>query len=115
VVAFDIVREEARIEAWLQRSAEIDELDWQHGQELREKAMRCLKRLDEESITLGQILQALFMASKLQRLATQKPTDRVQLTGVALDAAIEREIARLSQPSPAIASSELLKNSDTEA
>lgn len=45
---------------------------------------------------LTQLARALERASKLQRLATDLPTANVQLSGAALDAAIDRELAALA-------------------
>lgn len=90
----------ARVERWddlrweTRRRAVLEE-DWQDGETLREKARALLENI--AGSTLSQIVEAVQVASKLQRLATDRPTDQISLslTGQALDGVIEREVARL--------------------
>ena len=53
------------------------------------------------SFDLTGLVRALAEASKLQRLATDEPTDNINLRGAALDAAIARELARVAHSSQA--------------
>jgi len=80
---------------WETRRRAILESDWEDGRALREKALKLLEGIDGSS--LSQVVEAIQVASKLQRMATDEPTDKVEvaLTGQALDGVIEREIARL--------------------
>lgn len=106
---------------WEARKRVLREQDWNQGAELRDKVGTFLEQLprflqdsvSERSetlpdgstlktrvITVGlntnltQLANAMLAASKLQRLATDEPTDHLRLSGAALDSLIEQELAR---------------------
>ena len=95
VTLWDLALAEIKQEEWLRRAELVNDLDWNDGQGLREAARETLERIIETAEpSLGMLAQVFAAASKLQRLATNEPTDNVNLTGYALDAAIEKEISR---------------------
>ena len=97
VTLWDLALAEIKQEEWLRRAELVNDLDWNDGQGLREAARETLERIIETADpSLGMLAQVFAAASKLQRLATNEPTDNVNLTGYALDAAIEKEISRLA-------------------
>lgn len=49
-----------------------------------------------EQFNISALMRALTEASKLQRLATDEPTENIKLTGSALDAYIARQLARVA-------------------
>lgn len=103
-----------------QRRRALFDLDWNLGGELRQNVMSFLAELprfttvdETEDIdpatgntvitryvkldtTLGELARVSKLASEIQRLAVNLPTDKIDLSGAALDAAIERELARLA-------------------
>lgn len=118
IVRFEELQAETELEKWEERRRQLAENDWQHGGELRQKVLDFLRELprfvttseaemirDGQRIrvitvalntTLSQIAQALKVADDLQRLAADEPTAHFQFSGAALDAIIERELARLA-------------------
>jgi hypothetical protein len=95
ITLFDLTREQQRLDKWARRKEELNEEDWQTADTLRDKALACLKHIDTDKITLAQIANAVLAASKLQRLATHEPTRITELTGAALERAIEFQLARV--------------------
>lgn len=103
---------------WAERRKQLQEADWQDGQEVRKMVMsalpeasRFIKRKEvfvkgekgqpnqliiTESFNIVSLVNALSGADKLQRLATDEPTEHIQLTGSALDAYIAGQLARLA-------------------
>lgn len=87
-------------ELWLERQAQLREADWLAGQQLRDLATRLLMQLPEsvrESLTLSQLVKALEIGSKLQRLAADEPTDIINLSGAALDDNLASALAALAE------------------
>jgi hypothetical protein len=106
----DHLTEQDRLK-WEQRRRELRESDWQTGEKLREQVNAAIEEIpqflttkrrvikgspgqpDREVITLGlklnEVAGAAEVASKLQRLAAEMPTDRQQvdavITGVTAD------------------------------
>lgn len=89
------------------RRQQLEDADWNDGERLRviarsliakfaDKANDKMKKAkwDDLDVTLAQVKELLKVASELQRLSTNEPTSNINLTGAALDAAIERELAR---------------------
>ena len=103
---------------WAERRKQLQEADWENGQQVRQMVMdalpeasRFIKRKEvfvkgekgqpsqliiTESFNIVGLVNALAGADKLQRLATNEPTENVQLTGAALDAYIAAQLARLA-------------------
>lgn len=103
---------------WEERRKQLQEADWSDGQEVRKLVMSALPEATRfiarkevrikgkkgepdqliitESFNIAGLVQALTGADKLQRLATDEPTDNIQLTGAALDAYIAAQLARLA-------------------
>lgn len=123
VAAWDIQEADRDMLEWEERKRALREQDWAQGGDLRDKVAQFLEQLPrflqdsvserEETladgtklrtrvITVGlntnltQIANALIQASKLQRLATDEPTENVRLSGAALDSLIASELARLA-------------------
>lgn len=106
---------------WERRRAEVRERDWEEAESLRNIVAEAIPHArqfihsrrtfiegvdgepDREIVTmtfdLTGLTRVLVDASKLQRLATDEPTDNINLSGAALDAAIARELARLADGS----------------
>ena len=99
--AWDQVVEAQRVAKWTARVEELNEIDYQTGKKLRELAMAAFRAVAMEDVPLTAVADALIKASKLQRLATNEPTENTQLSGAALAAAIERELARVAGRSAA--------------
>lgn len=105
---------------WEERRRRLRERDWEQADQLRQVVADALPHAnqfvrrqtttvrgnaaagipDREIVTLQFDITALARvltdASKLQRLAADEPTERVQLTGAALDAYIAAQLARLA-------------------
>lgn len=111
--AFDADDQERARRQWEERRQAMREADWKQGDALRNLAQRILdeapKFIKHRETTLadGRVvvtlqldadlaIKALQAGSKLQRLATDEPTDTLQLSGAALDGIIARELARLA-------------------
>lgn len=116
--AYDDDQAERAREQWEQRRQEMREREWQQANRLRDLADRILEQApkfvkdsrqvipgqngapDREIITLALdavlMLRALEVASKLQRLSTDEPTDDIRISGTVLESAIARELARLA-------------------
>jgi hypothetical protein len=102
----DLEREQQRAE----RRQQLEDDDWKTGDDLRKVAGAVLALLgrkidavaksggtiDDLNVTAGQIVQAFKIGSDLQRLSTNEPTANINLSGAALDAAIEAEFRRLA-------------------
>ena len=99
--AWDQVVEARRVAKWTARVEELNEIDYQTGKKLRDLAMAAFRAVAMEDVPLTAVADALIKASKLQRLATNEPTENTQLSGAALAAAIERELARVAGRSAA--------------
>ena len=95
VALFDVAEAERRVEVWQERRTELKESDWQDGARVRKKVMDYLN-LAGEAGELVKLAQALKVASELQRLAADEPTAKLDLSGAALDALLEREFGRLA-------------------
>lgn len=114
----EYLAEEDRL-LWEERRKRLKERDWDQAEALRqivEDALPHAERfLRQSTVTvpgdpqrgtperqiitvqfdIAALTRVLVEASKLQRLATDEPTDNINhLSGAALDAAIERELAR---------------------
>lgn len=125
---------------WVERRKQLQEADWQDGQTIRQQVMdalpeasRFIKRKEvrikgergqpdqlivTESFNIVGLVNALTGADKLQRLATDEPTENIQLTGAALDAYIAAQLARLAhggETSPGAASEPDAAETDGEA
>jgi len=97
----------------------LEDADWNMGQELRDKVGEFLGVMssfrtrkvrnttapdgtplriiiEAFSATPSQLAHMAKVASDLQRLSTDSPTENINLGGAALDAAIERELARVA-------------------
>lgn len=107
VARFDELEHEARMLRREQRQRQLEDADWATGQELRDAALNLLGLTLQAlqaaggdvtalNITPGHVVQMADLASKLQRLSTNEPTDNVAFSGAALDAAIARELAKLA-------------------
>jgi hypothetical protein len=116
----DYLSEQDRL-IWERRRAEVRQRDWEEAERLRNIVSDAIPsarqfihsrrtfiegedgELDREIITMTfditGLTKVLVDASKLQRLATDEPTDNITLSGAALDAAIARELARLADGS----------------
>lgn len=103
---------------WAERRKQLQEADWQDGQQVRRMVMDALPEASRfiqrkevrikgqkgqpdqliitESFNIVGLVNALTGANKIQRLATNEPTDNIQLTGAALDAYISAQLARLA-------------------
>lgn len=114
---------------WLERRKKLQEADWDDGQAVRALVMSALPEATRfitrkevrikgkkgepdqliitESFNIAGLVQALTGADKLQRLATNEPTDNIQLTGAALDAYIAAQLARLAHGGEASAGNEI--------
>lgn len=102
---------------WEERRRQLREQDWDNAQEARDiiaealpEASRFVERREKwikgkdgapdqliitESFNIMGLMRALTDASKLQRLATDEPTENINnLSGAALNAAIDREFAK---------------------
>lgn len=102
---------------WTERRRQLREQDWDNAQEARDiiaealpEASRFVERREKwikgkdgapdqliitESFNIMGLMRALTDASKLQRLATDEPTENINnLSGAALNAAIDREFAK---------------------
>ncbi len=102
----DLEREQRRAE----RRQQLEDDDWATGDDLRKVARGLLSLLarktkavsdkegdiDDTNVTSAQITQALKIGSELQRLSTNEPTANINLSGAALDTAIEAELNRLA-------------------
>lgn len=103
---------------WIDRRKQLRDADWGDGQAVRKlvmdalpEASRFIERKERfvkgtdgqpdqliitESFNINGLVSALTGADKLQRLATDEPTEHIQLTGSALDSYIAAQLARLA-------------------
>lgn len=122
IAEWDAIQFEREKAKWEERRLELREQDWRDGQELRARVAAFVEQLpkfvqSQESVTqregpdgqpetvrvitvalnatISQLSSAIKAASDLQRMAADEPTERVELTGAALDSFIERQLARL--------------------
>lgn len=113
VAAFDIYQEAQTQALWEERRRQMLEADWAQGEALRGLGAKILAeapkflRRSETTLANGNIVitieldahlavKAIQAGSNLQRLATDEPTERVSLSGSALESAIAAELARLA-------------------
>lgn len=112
VLAFDVYQEQQTQALWEERRRQMLEADWAQGDDLRRLGAKILAespkflRRTETRLENGNLLvtleldahlavKAIQAGSTLQRLATDEPTERVSLSGAALEHAIAAELARL--------------------
>lgn len=98
---------------WEQRRQQLLEADWQQGEQLRAVVVEAIpharhfihqtttetsdgRTIVTLSFDITALARVLEQASKLQRLATDEPTDHLALSGAALDAYIAAQLARLA-------------------
>lgn len=103
---------------WERRRRQLQEADWSEAQQARTiilsalpEASRFIQRQERfvkgadgapnqlivtESFNIAGLMRAMSDASKLQRLATDEPTEHTKLSGAALDAYIASQLARLN-------------------
>lgn len=123
IAVWDRLEADRELLDWEARKRELREKDWSQGGDLRDKVALFLEQLPrflQDSVqervetlddgtllktrvitvglntSLNQIAQALQSASKLQRLATDEPTENITVSGAALDSLIERELRALA-------------------
>lgn len=103
---------------WVERRRQLRESEWQDAEQIRRMVMDALPEASRfiqrkevftkgkdgdpdqlvitESFNIVGLMQTRSGADKLQRLATDEPTEHVQLTGSALDAYVAGQLARLA-------------------
>ena len=117
VAAWATQQQDGLDDEWSKRRLELRESDWQDGQELRDAVRNLIEGLEVFRVTstdleedengnmikvitlaykpgIGEVARAAKTASDLQRMAADEPTDRIELTGAALDSFIERLFAQ---------------------
>ena len=99
---------------WEERRAEVRRRDWEQGDGLRNLTDVALpeayqfvreerRQMQDGTVIITRafhvtdLATVMEKASKLQRLATDQPTDDLPLSGAALDAFIASQLARLTQ------------------
>lgn len=113
VVQFDLVAAEEKVKKWAERQEELNEMDWNDGNEARGILMIDLR--GEKDVGKKRIIiAALVDADKLMRLATASPTDNVNMySGAMIDGSLEHELKRLGYVREAAAA--LLPEGDPDA
>lgn len=103
---------------WVERRKQMREAEWGDAEQVRQLVMEALPEASRfvqrkevftkgkdgapdtlvitESFNIVGLMQTRAGADKLQRLATDEPTEHIQLTGAALDAYIAGQLARLA-------------------
>ena len=118
VARWDVIQSDGQREVYQRRQLEIREKDWELGEKLRDKVYELIDDLENfkttETIetmedgervrvitvklntTVAQLANAGKKASDIQRSAVDLPTEIIAMSGEALNAEIERELAALS-------------------
>lgn len=117
-LAHDVYLAEQDRLMWEERRRQLREADWNEPQQVRSIVMEALPEASRfvlrserfvrgadgapdqlivtESFNITGLAMVLEKASKLQRLATDEPTEHTKLSGAALDAYITAQLARLA-------------------
>lgn len=99
VIEFDAVQDERRLANWERRKEEVNEADWTNGKKVRRNVLGRIADLEDgadkdTTLSLFRLVRCLAMASELQRLATNEPTEIIG--NIDPNTVIERELARLA-------------------